>query len=505
MPYRLAVFWIVVSLQVASGVPLPADDSPSRETWQVIALRGQRIGYGHVVESRTERNGRPIVVTRFRMHTVMKRFDGKVSIIIDQRVEEDLDGNLLSFQFELSNPPVAMQEIRVVVSGGELRMTTISGGQTTNTQLAVPVDLKSPHYPDRRIEESPPPPDSPAEMRLFDPQVGAVLSIRLSNRGPAEFTVPGGQPQPGRRFTVEYLDGIPGLRVEGYTDRAGRLVYNEAPLLGTTTWNVTREVALADLPADVDIGLAALLPLKQKIEHPERLRTAVYRLQAEAGLADDLIPASELQTVERIDTRTLQVRVGVLPPGAAVPPASGEPAPGAEYLASTALARSDDPEVANLAARAAAADAAPVAIAIGAERTVHRWLNRKNMSTNLASASEVVRSRSGDCTEHAVLLTALLRARQVPARVVVGVVYWDQYSAFAGHAWTEAWLEGRWVALDATQARAGCSADRIRLAHSSLAEGDAGLIAGVVATWRLLDTAAVEIVALEYDPEGAGR
>ena len=36
------------------------------------------------------------------------------------------------------------------------------------------------------------------------------------------------------------------------------------------------------------------------------------------------------------------------------------------------------------------------------------------------------RTRSGDCSEHAVLLTALLRARGIPARVSHGLVYLEQ-------------------------------------------------------------------------------
>ena len=40
-----------------------------------------------------------------------------------------------------------------------------------------------------------------------------------------------------------------------------------------------------------------------------------------------------------------------------------------------------------------------------------------------ATAAEVARSREGDCTEHAVLLAALARARGIPARVAMGLVY----------------------------------------------------------------------------------
>lgn len=66
-------------------------------------------------------------------------------------------------------------------------------------------------------------------------------------------------------------------------------------------------------------------------------------------------------------------------------------------------------------------------------------------------ASRVAESRAGDCTEHAVLLTALLRAHGVPARVVLGaavVLSAKQLSAW-GHAWTEYFDVKRWQRLDA--------------------------------------------------------
>lgn len=68
-----------------------------------------------------------------------------------------------------------------------------------------------------------------------------------------------------------------------------------------------------------------------------------------------------------------------------------------------------------------------------------------------ASALEAFRGRSGDCTEHANLLTAALRIAGIPARVDVGVVYATVFGGWGGHAWVAAYDEeaGRWIHLDA--------------------------------------------------------
>lgn len=67
-------------------------------------------------------------------------------------------------------------------------------------------------------------------------------------------------------------------------------------------------------------------------------------------------------------------------------------------------------------------------------------------------ASQVARHRSGDCTEHAVLLTALARAVGIPAQVVVGtvIVRSGERVAAYGHAWVELHREAGWSIVDAT-------------------------------------------------------
>lgn len=69
-------------------------------------------------------------------------------------------------------------------------------------------------------------------------------------------------------------------------------------------------------------------------------------------------------------------------------------------------------------------------------------------------ASRVATTGSGDCTEHAMLLTALARAAGLPARVALGVLLVQEQGrvhAF-GHAWSEIHdgASGRWRPLDAT-------------------------------------------------------
>jgi len=72
----------------------------------------------------------------------------------------------------------------------------------------------------------------------------------------------------------------------------------------------------------------------------------------------------------------------------------------------------------------------------------------------------LTRTRTGHCEYFATAATLLARAAGIPARYATGYAALE-YSALEGawvvrtrhaHAWTRAWLNGRWVELDATPA-----------------------------------------------------
>ncbi|SMF47744.1 Transglutaminase-like enzymes, putative cysteine proteases [Alteromonadaceae bacterium Bs31] len=70
-----------------------------------------------------------------------------------------------------------------------------------------------------------------------------------------------------------------------------------------------------------------------------------------------------------------------------------------------------------------------------------------------APASEAFKSRSGDCTEQALLLAAMGRAAGVPTRVAVGLAYsnerfYGRSHVFVPHAWVQAWVGDKWKSFD---------------------------------------------------------
>jgi hypothetical protein len=79
------------------------------------------------------------------------------------------------------------------------------------------------------------------------------------------------------------------------------------------------------------------------------------------------------------------------------------------------------------------------------------YIDVKTTTRRFDTASEVAKSHSGDCSEHATLLTALLRKSGKAARLVTGllVIVEDKSVGAFGHAWTEWFAQGKWHIADA--------------------------------------------------------
>jgi hypothetical protein len=80
------------------------------------------------------------------------------------------------------------------------------------------------------------------------------------------------------------------------------------------------------------------------------------------------------------------------------------------------------------------------------ERLVNRFIVKKSLTLAFAGLGEILTEREGDCTEHALLMVALLRRAGVPSRLAYGLILTE--SGFIGHAWVEAYGVGGWHWLD---------------------------------------------------------
>jgi len=129
----------------------------------------------------------------------------------------------------------------------------------------------------------------------------------------------------------------------------------------------------------------------------------------------------------------------------------------------------------------------PILIAKKTLNWVYRKLDKKPIVT-VPSALEVLKTRIGDCNEHAILLAALLRASGIPARLAIGLVY--TRGKFLYHAWTEAYI-GEWISMDATMNQMPVDATHIKLVEGNLDKQ--------VEIVKYIGKISLEVVDLRYD------
>lgn len=311
-----------------------------------------------------------------------------------------------------------------------------------------------------------------------DPTVGpAVFDATYTFGAPTNAPTTGG-PVPGRVASWT-LSLTPGLVYETVIDARGIPVLSRSEAMGMEMVMRATDAAVVDRPiGDVEAMGSTLIRPSRPIARPRAATSLVARLRITEGELPELPTTSSQRWARKGDSILLTV-------SSAPAPVRGEVG-GA--LGRSSLIDPTDPALVALAASLAPATA-PAEMAEQLRAGVFAHIKDKGLGSGLVSASEAARSRSGDCTEHAVLLAALLRARGVPARVASGIVYVDdfigQQGVFGYHMWTQALVDlgdgPVWLDVDA----ALDGARRFDATHIALAVSDLSDATGTADLWSL--------------------
>lgn len=465
------------ALLILSCTTLWAADAKieKEESWQVLFMSGQRIGYSRSLLEPFEQDGEQMVRAAVEMHMTIKRFGQTLRIGTALHTEETLDGQLRKFTFETSNPPAGSQKTTGIVDGDKLNLGNEVGGKKTTSSKAWDADVKSPAYQDRVLRANPLKPGESKSFEAYLPELGKRATVKITAEKEESVKLLDESTVKALKVRVTQ-SAIPGMATTGWIDGKGETLKSSTSMLGTdlVTYTVSREEALKTIDTkELDLAVSTLIKVKP-IPGVHDRREITYRVHIPDQDPKEYLAQDDVQSVKKIDDHTAELKIRSL----AIPDkGASSKSPGKEYLQATDFLQSDDEKVRKLADEAAgdAKDKDPSSIAKAMEKYVSHKLEKKNFSTALASAAEVAENLEGDCTEHAVLLAAMLRAKQIPSRVAVGIVYveHERQPSFGGHMWTEAWLGDKWVPLDATLGRAGTKAGHIKLGDSSFADDQA--------------------------------
>ncbi len=132
-----------------------------------------------------------------------------------------------------------------------------------------------------------------------------------------------------------------------------------------------------------------------------------------------------------------------------------DPAALERYLEPTALMPTESPILKREVARVLKDVQDPLAAAKRLVRVVYTSLDKRSPRVAQASATQILRDREGDCSEHALLFVALCRTAGIPARRCSGYVCIG--SVWGSHSWAEIYVGG-WLSADPTTGELGAGA-----------------------------------------------
>lgn len=480
---RLPVGWFALVLVLGCSQPAAersSDIEPAqagapapRETWDVLTIGGRRAGSVQTTWEREDRDGQPAWRIRGKTLMQVKRFDAPAEMSAAFDTWETADGRLFEFSSEMA-------------LGGE---PVLARGKVENGKLHIDADLDEKKV--ARVLDWPAGAGGYAavQLSLLDAplQPGERREVRgleqIDNRlATYELTA-------GKHETTDMLEGDrkllkvacrtrlgSGAKIDQtfWLDGQGDILKTEMPG-DIVIYRTTERRALQDPSQGApDIGYATLVPLPQRLARPEEAASIVYVVRVDQGAPAELCATDFTQRVHPLDDRRAEVEVRRASADAPLDDAwpVGEPPKKAD-LASSLVIQSADPRIVELAGSVAAGEQDPALVALALEGLVREYIQTKSYAgPAFSTALETLESRSGDCTEHAVLLISLARARKIPARAALGLCYIAEKRSFGYHMWAEAYVGDRWLPFDATRARWGATAARIKLAHTSLG-GDA--------------------------------
>jgi tetratricopeptide (TPR) repeat protein len=151
-----------------------------------------------------------------------------------------------------------------------------------------------------------------------------------------------------------------------------------------------------------------------------------------------------------------------------------------DFLKATPYLQVSDPQLNEITLKVVGKEKRAYYAARKLQQWVYQNIAYKDLTLGFSSAQETLQRKQGDCTEHAVLLAAMLRALGIPSRVAIGLIYLpdssSQLGKFVFHMWTEAYIgnseKGDWLPLDATNPELLTDATHIKLADSKLSAPD---------------------------------
>lgn len=454
--------------EAASAESGPAD-ADQRETWNVCYIGGSKVGYERTAVRPVLRNGQPGVEIEGLVHLAVKRFNDATEMEVRFRSNETPEGKLLDFESSVS-AGIAPLVTTGKVDGDVLRITTTTQGKSISTSIPWPGDCGGFLAVEQSLQRKPMEAGEHRTVRALAPGSNQIAEVELRAENYETVKLLAGAYDLLRIESLVKLPGGQPIRETLWTDRTGEILRRKADAMNLESFRATKAVALEEGgQAAFDLGEGLAVKIDRPLDRPHQTSRIRYRVSIPDGDPVAVFTAGPSQQIKSLDSNTAEVTVYALRPESQQFNRDTPEDPATdEYRRPNNLIQSDDPNIVAMAEKAAGGIDDPWQAALALERHVQSVITKRDYTQAFATAAEVAQTGAGDCTEHAVLLAALARARGIASRVAIGLVYMPSHQAFGYHMWDEVYIGDRWIPVDATLAMGGIGAAHLKLAHHSL-------------------------------------
>jgi len=431
--------------------PLLATES--KTDYMAVMVDGQKIGYA--IHIRSVEGAHVISKEEFTM--TIGRAGQTVKVYSKETHVETTEGKPVSFEAIVKTSGIE-QKTSGTVDNGKLTVKQQVFGQSTQKVIDWPKDAL--------LMEG---------MRLFQLERGLKTGdqFEVSIFRPEYLSALKTQAVVGKKEKVDLFGrileltemkttmtvGAQQITSTSYVDDELNALKTVVPMMGITMELLACDKSFA-LQEDAVIDFLEKMSIASPVQltNLNKVDSIVYDLKA-TGDQPLQLPTTSHQSIQTQD-ETIRLTVKRLSAADDITfPYEGTDANILKALQPTDNLQCDNKAVIDLAKHAVAGTENAAKAAKQIESFVAGFIQKKDLSVGYASAAEVAQNRQGDCSEHAVLTAAMCRAVGIPARIACGALYVDSFanqkSIFGGHAWTEAYIGGQWIGLDATRVEQG--------------------------------------------------
>jgi transglutaminase-like putative cysteine protease len=455
------------------------------EHWHAVLVEGKTAGYVHTTSWQT---GEGLVRSEVEQTLRIRRFGAPFCMTERDVWIEDTGSGLVSLRCELDGNG-RHQVVEARRAAGGLAVRVIHGDAEERRFLSVDGEILGVHAAERKLEamigsweQAAEPGGSEGQRgllsyRLFSPETLDMETIQLRVLGRGKIEDSAGRKHEGI-LVEERSSGLPGVVTTQVYGKGARFLYSRTPVgltLEILGLELDPSMQGARAPGEGVQDLFDVASLTVPVRGLEGLPAPMDRIEAVSVLfhgrgaaalhaaleATETVPQEggpgtpilAYRPDEEGQSGQLLVRVARGSSGAAPPPDDLEPSPRQSlpqelerYLDGGFRLDLEDPRLGELLSRCDRRAGNAAAKVRCLERLVHEFIENKSLAYGFAGAGEILDARAGDCTEHAMLLVALLRKAGFASRLAYGLVLTE--SGFVGHAWAELLAGESWHWLD---------------------------------------------------------